>query len=399
MKHFARLAVTMMFLAAFSHQAFSETPDIFEQATPQEPDFTLQKVAGPFENPWSIAFLPEDGGILVTERAGRLQFVDHASGELSEVRGLPEMLIGSHAGLMDVILDPDFAENQIVYLSLTRGTTDALSVNVFKARFDRENLALVDGRIIFISQPPAPGIEQLGGRLAIDQAGYLYLTLGDRFSGDRAQDLTDHAGSIIRITREGGVPEDNPFRKRADARPEIWTFGHRNPQGLVVDGKTGRILATEHGPAGGDELNVIEKGMNYGWPLTSYGVHYDGSSVPFGASMAGTVQPMRQWTPSIAPSGLAIYSDNGPTGWPGSLWIGGLSGQSIIRLEFSKGAIVGEKRFLREEIGRIRDVRLAPNGAIYVVTDDAHGALYRLDPIIEQVDIEAPFTLYDREVQ
>jgi glucose/arabinose dehydrogenase len=247
-------------------------------------DFEPVQIAGPFEFPWSIAFLP-DGSMLVTERAGRLQLV--APGAAArEVMGVPPVLYQGTAGLLDVVIDPGFAKNGIVYLSYVHGTKASSTLRVLKVKLNGPRKALVKGTVIFESTP-APKTEHYGGRMVVTDEGYLFLTLGDRWDAERAQDLSDHAGSIIRIRTDGSIPGDNPFVSVAGAKPEIWSYGHRNPQGLALDPRTGRLWSHEHGPLGGDELNLILPGRNYGWPVITYGLEYSGGADGGGGGQGG----------------------------------------------------------------------------------------------------------------
>ena len=336
-------------------------------------------IAGPFEFPWSFAFLP-DGSVLLTERAGRLQLVRPGLGA-REVAGLPSILTAGQAGLLDIALDHNHARNGIVYLSYVHGTEEKSKLRVLRARFDRARIALVDKLVIFQSTPQR-SLEMFGGRMVVTGDRHLFLALGDRWEHNRAQDLSNHAGKIIRIRTHGSVPDDNPFVDTPGARPEIWSYGHRNPLGLALDERSNLLWLHENGPLGGDELNLIMPGRNYGWPVISHGKHYSGEPVPGGTAREGMEQPLHVWTPSIAPSGLAIAEghDN-PV-----MWVGALAGEALIRLAMGEKHIASEQRFLEREIGRIRDVRIGPDGLLYVVTDDAEGRLYRLDPIVEQAE-------------
>jgi len=346
-------------------------------------DVAAEPVAGPFEFPWSLAFLP-DGAPLVTERAGRLQLVKPGVGA-AEIAGLPDVLYHDQAGLLDVAVDPGFEENQTVYLSYVHGTTSSSTVRVLKARLDREGLQLTDQQVIFESTP-APITQLYGGRIAVTADGYLFLTLGDRWEPESAQDLARLSGKIVRLRVDGSVPGDNPFVARPEAKPEIWSYGHRNPQGLAFDPLTGDLWSHEHGPLGGDELNLIRKGRNYGWPVITHGLDYSGKPIGEGTAKDGMEQPFQFWTPSIAPSGLAIEStDHGAV-----LWIGALAGEALVMLETHHGELVHEQRLLPHELGRIRDVRVSPDGRIYLLTDSATGGLYRLlEPAVEQASRRA----------
>ena len=334
------------------------------------------QIAGPFQYPWSIAFLP-DHSILVTEKLGRLQLIRPGADPMS-VTGLPAVLHKGHGGLLDVAVDPAYPENGILYLSYLHGSEELSSVRVLRARLDRSSNALLDQQVIFESIPSA-STEQLGGRIAITRDGHLFLTLGARWQAKRAQDLSDDAGKIIRIRTDGSVPEDNPFVAVSGVRPEIWSYGHRNPQGLAFDA-AGRLWSHEHGPLGGDELNLIHSGRNYGWPVITYGLTYSGDKIGEGTEKEGMEQPIRYWSPAIAPSGLAVQIAGATT----LIWIGALADQSLVMLELVDDRIIRERRWLQKELGRIRDVRVGPDSSLYIIVDDAQGGLYRLLTRMEQ---------------
>lgn len=376
--------ILLSFLITSPTSASTENEEPIVAASPLSEEYVATAVAGPFEFPWSIGFLP-DGGILVTEKPGRLRLVRPGQ-PLMEVAGVPEVVSGNHAGLLDVAVAPDFEQTGTLYLSYTHGTEEALTIRVLKARYDAPQNRLVEQTVIFESDPPMPGIEQLGGRLALSHDGYLFLSLGDRWQPELAQDLANHVGTIVRIRTDGSTPEDNPFVGVPGAKPEIWSYGHRNPQGLVIDAVTGRVWSTEHGPQGGDEVNRIEPGRNYGWPIITHGIDYSGAPIGIGTHAPGMEQPLHVWVPSIAPSGLALKRE----GENVSLWSGALVGQMVVRLQVEGDRILSEERFLKEVLGRIRDVREGPDGSLYVITDDPEGALYRLDPATESVGIARP---------
>jgi glucose/arabinose dehydrogenase len=340
-------------------------------------DIAIEEVASPFEFPWSIAFLP-DGSLLVTERIGRLQLIQFGL-DPREVAGLPTILNRDHAGLLDIVLDPGFAENRIVYFSYVHGTENLSSVRVMKARLDQQNVRLAEHQVIFDSTP-ADMTELFGGRMTITGDGHLFLTLGDRWRAEHAQDLSNHEGKIIRIRTDGSIPQDNPFVSIPDARPELWSYGHRNPQGLALDARTNQLWSHEHGPLDGDELNLIVAGRNYGWPVITHSRDYSGKPIGEGTAKVGMEQPIHFWTGSTAPSGLAVENKGTIT----VFWIGALAGRSLVRLEMEHGRIVREDRLLQDELGRIRDVRISPDGLVYLITDSYRGALYRLDPSVEQ---------------
>ncbi len=374
-KRATSLLICLVAGPAFALPGSDETPTVQEVSDELVPVW----VAGPFELPWSIGFLP-DGSFLVTEKPGRLKLVRPGS-KTREIRGLPPIRSGDQGGLLDVVVSRDFAQSGTVYLSYTHGTLDASTVRILKARLNLKTRWLMDRSVLFESDPPASANEQLGGRLALTRNGYLFLSLGDRWEPQRAQNLSDHAGSIIRVHTDGSVPGTNPFVSVPGAKPEIWSYGHRNPQGLVGDDETGQVWATEHGPQGGDELNMIQPGRNYGWPMVSHGVNYDGSPVGSGDAIAPGVEgPVHFWVPSIAPSGLTMQRDRKRP----SIISGALAGQMVVRLDLEGNRVVAEQRLLEGELGRIRDVRSGPDGLLYVITDDPEGHLYQLAPATEQ---------------
>ena len=367
------LAVSAFFCLEAAHADITQNlGEIGESDAPT--DISLVQVAGPFEFPWSITFLP-DASLLVTERAGRLQLVQPGLAA-SEVAGLPKVLYHQQAGLLDVAVDPGFAENRIVYLSYVHGTTSSSAVRVLKARLDQQSLRLTEHQVIFESTPAAL-MELFGGRIAVTGDGHLFLTLGDRWMPESAQDLSNHAGKIIRIRTDGSIPEDNPFVSIPGAQPEIWTYGHRNPQGLAFDARTNQLWSHEHGPLGGDELNLIVAGRNYGWPVITHGLAYSGKPMGEGTAKEGMEQPFHFWPVATAPSGLAVESAANIT----VFWIGALAGRSLVRLEMEHGRMVLEQRLLQNVLARIRDVRIGPHGLPYLITDSSVGAVYRLNSV------------------
>jgi aldose sugar dehydrogenase len=341
------------------------------------------------ENPWAMAFLP-DGDMLVTERPGRLRIV--RSGRLlpDPVPGLPPIRVGGQGGLLDVILHPDFSSNRLVYLSYSKPNEDESmgTTAVIRARF--ENEALHDVEEIFEAQAWVQIPGHYGSRLAFDRDGYLFITVGDRMAptdGDLeahpAQDLTNHHGTTLRLHDDGRVPEDNPFVGRDDALPEIWSYGHRNAQGMAVHPETNHVWQNEHGPQGGDELNLIRPGLNYGWPVIGYGVNYRTGTTIHGAThREGMEQPAHVWVPSIATSGLLIYTGDAFPEWRGSVFNGGLAGQQLARLAMDGQDVVMEETLV-QGMGRIRDVRQGPDGNIYLAMDHREGethSILRVEP-------------------
>ncbi|MBI5721979.1 MAG: PQQ-dependent sugar dehydrogenase [Burkholderiales bacterium] len=341
-------------------------------------------VARGLVNPWALAFLP-DGRMLVTEKPGRLRIVD-AQGRISPpLAGVPPVANVGQCGLLDVALDPKFADNRLVYWTFAEpGSGGANSTAVARARLEGEagNERLADVRVIFSQVPKVESRQHCGSRIAFDRAGHLWVGLGDRFSRKDSAQITDnHIGKVVRIAGDGSVPADNPFIGKAGARPELWSIGHRNIQGLAVHPVTGELWASEHGPQGGDEINVVEGGRNYGWPLVTYGRNY-GSGTVIGEEgpKAGIEMPLKHWVPvSVAPSGLAFLTSDRYPGWKGSLMVGTLRAQTLVRLTLDGRRITGEERLLTALGHRIRDVRQGPDGWIYIVTDGSEGQIIRIE--------------------
>ena len=335
-------------------------------------------IASGLEHPWSLAFLP-DGRMLVTERPGRLRYVT-MKGEVSEpIAGVPAVHAVEQGGLLDVVLDPDFSANSTIYLSYAEpGDGDVNGTAVARAKLDGARLTGL--QVIFRQLPKVKSNYHFGSRLVFARDGNLFVTLGERYSErDSAQDLGTHLGKIVRITKDGKVPADNPFVGRAGALPEIWSLGHRNVQGATLDPTTGRLWAVEHGPRGGDEINLPEAGHNYGWPVITYGREYSGPAIGEGTAKAGMEQPLYYWVPSIATSGMTFYTSDVYPVWKGSLFVGALAAKLVARLVIgADGKVKAEERFPIGE--RVRDIRQGPDGALYLVTDEDAGRLLRLTP-------------------
>ena len=341
-------------------------------------------------HPWSLAFLP-DGNMLVTERAGRLRIIRNGRLDPEPVAGVPKVHTVRLAGLMDVVLHPKFEENRFIYFTYSKagdapekGTTTALA----RARLDGKTLT--DVRDIFVADAWGPGWGDYGSRLAFGRDGTLYMTIGDRADPKRAQDTSQHAGTIVRLRDDGTVPPDNPFVGKAGYRPEIYSYGHRSQEALVFHPVTGVLWETEHGPNGGDEINIVLPGRNYGWPLVSFGHNYDGALIsdkPWWRE--GMEQPLAFWVPSIATSGLAVYTGDKFPAWKGNVFVGGMRTGEIVgtghlqRLVFSEktGGELRRESLLTELHQRIRDVRQGPDGLLYLLTEEEAGALLRIEPV------------------
>lgn len=353
----------------------AEAQEVFES---ERHAFRLVRVAGGLERPWSLAFLP-DGRMLVTERGGRLRLVADGEVVARTVAGLPDNIHASgQGGLLDVALHPDFAANGRIYLSFAGRGDGGSGTEVARARLAGDRLT--DLETVFRALPKSRGGRHFGSRLLFDGTGHLYITLGDRARRHSAQKLDDHRGSVIRLHADGRVPADNPFAAAAGARAEIFTYGNRNVQGIALQPGSGLVWMHEHGPRGGDEVNIVRPGANYGWPLVSHGINYDGSIISRSPTRAGVEPPVHTWVPSIAPSGMTFYDGAAFPGWRGDLFVGALRDRMLVRLEVEGTAIVGEERLLRDEIGRVRDVRQGPDGLLYLLNDATRGGIYRLEP-------------------
>mgnify|MGYP003632994901 CR=1 FL=1 len=345
----------------------------------QAAEYQVAPVAEGLEYPWSLAFLP-DGGMLVTERAGRLRLIN-AAGELqaAPVSGVPDAFVNSQAGLMGMALAPDFAESGELFLSYACGTAEANHTCLARARFNGS--ALENTQEIFRVDPAKKGSAHYGGRIAFLADDTLLLTLGDGFDyREQAQDASNHLGSIVRLNRDGSVPQDNPFVAEQNAKPELYSIGHRNVQGLVVDAQTGRVFSHEHGPRGGDEINLTQAGKNYGWPKITYGIDYDGAQVSPYTELPGLEQPLLHWTPSIAPSGMTLYRGDLFPHWQGNLLVSALAAKEVRRVVLDGNQLVEQESLFKELGVRFRDVRTGPDGALYLLTDSANGSVLRVTP-------------------
>lgn len=385
----AVLLMSFVFLAACNNTAadgpqddvdrFSDMPGevINERIESEEHDFRLVRVVDGLEHPWAVTWLP-DGRMLVTERPGSLQLIE---GERrTSLSGLPDINVDGQGGLLDVQPHPDYASNGWIYFTYSSPCADGNTATALD-RAKIEGDALVDRENLYTQEPCVSPGRHYGSRIVFPGDGTVLFSIGDRGQQNRAQDLSDPAGSVIRVNEDGSIPADNPFADQQDARPEIYSYGNRNIQGMTIQPGTGTIWAHEHGPQGGDELNIIEGGTNYGWPDVTYGVQY-GSGERIGDEEGeGVEQPVIHWTPSIAPSGLAFYEGDAFPNWQGNLFVGALAFQQIRRLVLDGNEVTHQEVLLRNEIGRIRDVRQGPDDYIYLVTDMPDGGVYRIEPV------------------
>ncbi len=365
--------------------AASFTPQFSSAATPQdaiqsdEHSFKVVTLAEGLDHPWGMAFLP-DGGILITEKEGRLRLFTPDGLDPRPVEGVPRVAATGQGGLLDVALDPAFDDNRLVYLSFAAEDRSGIGTEVLRARLDGHRLR--DPETLFQALPKSRGGRHFGSRLLFTPDGMLLITLGDRGQRDEAQNLSSHAGTIIRIHPDGTVPKDNPFSSRSGATAAIYTYGNRNVQGIALRAGSNQVWAHEHGPQGGDELNVIVAGTNYGWPVITYGRNYGiGTRIGEGERKEGMAQPVHYWVPSIAPSGMSFYSGEAFPRWEGDLFVGSLKFDQLVRLRLDGDRVVAEERMLDGVIGRVRDVRSGPDGLLYLLSDARRGGLFRLEPV------------------
>jgi aldose sugar dehydrogenase len=366
----------------FANDAIAAPDGVFET---MHHKFRVETVVTGLEDPWSLAFLP-NGDLLITEKPGRLRLVREGALRPEPVPGTPEVWYRGQGGLLEVALHPEFAENRYIYLTYSKPNEAGDEATTALARGRLVDDELIDLRDILVAEAWSRAGQHFGSKLAFDEAGHLFMTIGDRGanpfwdprSSHPAQQLDSHIGKTLRLRDDGSVPDDNPFVGQEGALPEIWSYGHRNAQGLVYDAEHGRLWLTEHGPQGGDELNLVEKGRNYGWPVIGYGVQYGGQPIHEATHREGMEQPVQYWTPSIATSGLALYQGDVFPEWRGNLLVGGLAGRQVARVPVAErggGIQIGimERPGLLSGWARIRDVRVSPAGYVYLVTDDRRG--------------------------
>ena len=343
-------------------------------------ELEIRTVARGLVNPWALAFLP-DGTMLVTERPGRMRIVTSEGQVSPPLKGVPDVWASGQGGLLDVVSDKSFAQNKTIYFCFAERADGGGRTTIARAKLDDGKGRLNDVRIIFRQQGPLSSGNHFGCRIVQADDGNLFVTLGEHFTyRDHAQSLGDHLGKVIRIAPDGSVPSGNPFGGRADAKPEIWSYGHRNAQGLAINPASGELWEIEHGPRGGDEVNIIAKGKNYGWPVIGYGIDYSGAKIHDSTSRDGMEQPVKYWVPSIAPSGMAFYTGKLFPKWSGSLFTGALRGTMLVRLTLNGNAVTAEERLLQNLHERIRDVRQGPDGALWLLTDSSAGRILRVAP-------------------
>ncbi len=374
-----RFALTCNLIACvLGAEAAAEAP---RSPTPPSRDgvVKVETLARGLEHPWGLAFLP-DGRMLVTERPGRLRIVGR-NGDLSKpLAGVPRVLARAQGGLLDVELDPQFADNRLVYLSYAEPGEDGMAGTAV-ARGKLTDTRLEDVQVIYRQHPKVKGANHFGSRLVFTRDGTLFVTQGDRYEyREKAQDLSTGLGKIVRINPDGSVPNDNPFAGRSGARSEIWSYGHRNIQAAALHPETGQLWTVEHGARGGDELNHPEAGKNYGWPVITYGVDYNGDSIGEGTAKPGMEQPVYYWDPVIAPSGMLFYTGEAFPEWRHSILVGSLSPGLLVRLTLKDGKVTHEERYLGDLRERVRDVQQGPDGFLYLITDGDNGRILRISP-------------------
>lgn len=370
MHHLALLTAS----ALLAVPALAQIP---ETAKTEAGPIRVVTVARGLENPWGLAFLP-DGRLLVSERPGRLRLVA-TDGRLSPPLGnVPAVYHRGQGGLLDVAVDPDFARNRRIYFTYAEPGDGNAGTALATARLGERQIDEV--AVLFRQQPKTGGGLHFGSRVVVGSDGMLWLGLGERYRRDAAQDLGNHLGKVIRIARDGSVPADNPFVGRTDARPEIWSWGHRNIQGMTLHPQTGRVWLHEHGAQGGDEINIPDRGRNYGWPVITHGIDYSGAKIGIGSAAPGMEQPLLHWTPSIAPAGMAFYTGDRVPAWKGNLFVGSLKFGSLHRVVLDGTRVVAQEQMLTEIGENIRDVRDGPDGYLYLATDNPDGRILRLEP-------------------
>ncbi len=352
-----------------------DLPDGYSLIQSDEQNFWLDTIATGLKKPWGMLFLP-NGDILFSERSGSLHRISKENGNLNEITGLPDIAATGQGGLLDIQLHPDFESNNLIYLSHSIKSSFSYTTAVTRATL--QGNTLTDNERVFTASPAFSTSHHFGCRMVF-QDEYLYLTIGDRGQMKNAQDLDNHCGKTIRIYHDGSIPDDNPFVNVTDAKKDIWSYGHRNAQGMAIHPENGKIFLHEHGPKGGDEINIVEKGLNYGWPEITYGIDYDGSIISPHTHLPGMEQPITYWDPSIAPCGMTFCSGDKYPNWENNIFLGGLASRTLFRVVVSDDKYISEEKLL-EGIGRVRNVALSPDGFLYVAIEDP-GIIFRLAPV------------------
>ncbi|MFW5976161.1 MAG: PQQ-dependent sugar dehydrogenase [Alkalispirochaetaceae bacterium] len=368
------LGLTLL-TASVGAEVYTDDTLVTDTIRSEEEQFRVRRLVGGLEHPWSVAFLPS-GEFLITERPGRLILVEGDG--VSTVEGLPEIAAIGQGGLLDLALDPEFEENRTLYFTYSSREESGFGTRLARGELRGSRLRNVE--VLFQMESGGGAGHHFGSRVVVGPDGALYMSIGDRGDRLRAQDPEDHAGKVLRIGPDGDVPRDNPFLHRRDARPELFTLGNRNIQGMTVHPESGEIWSHEHGPRGGDEVNILRPGVNYGWPEVTYGREYSGGEIGQGARASGFREPLLHWTPSIAPSGMVFYRGEAFADWEGDLFVGALAGRHLRRVELRSDRPVSQEELLSGTLGRIRDVRVGPDGLLYLLTDADNGGLFRLEP-------------------
>jgi glucose/arabinose dehydrogenase len=368
--------LTLLFLGACSPEKKEPPTSLSAVIQSEKQNFQVDTITSELSNPWGIAFLP-DGRILVTERGGEIRIVKDGKLIEEKIQGVPSPLyVKGQSGLLDIVLHPDYNTNGWIYLSYSKAAADSGGTVIARAKLDGNKLTNLEE--LFSAQPLTSSEVHFGSRIVFDGKGYMFFTSGERGKKENAQDLNNHLGKVLRLHDDGKVPTDNPFVGNPKAKPEIWSYGHRNLQGLYYDKATDILWEHEHGPRGGDELNIVEKSKNYGWPVITYGINYDSTIITDITEKSGMEQPVRYWVPSIAPCGLTMVTGDKYPDWKGNLLVGALSHQLVARVEIADKKFVHEEKLL-EKVGRVRAVVQSPDGFIYVATENP-GKLLKLVP-------------------
>ncbi len=352
-----------------------------DQHQTEKLNIKVEKVVGGIDSGWAMAMLP-NGHLLVTEKEGRLLLIDPDNpDERQKVKGLPPLVAIGQGGLLDVVLDPEFETNRTIYMTFAHLVENRTGTAIASAKLLSDDTStLQDVKILYSMEAKNGSGVHFGSRIVPDGKGHLFFTIGDRGTPDRSQDAKDGAGSVHRIKTDGTIPKDNPYITGKNWLPSIWSIGHRNPQGATLNDTTGALWTLAHGAKGGDEINIPQAGKNYGWPVISYGTHYSGKKIGVGTHTNGMEQPIYYWDPSIAPSGMDFYSSDMLGAWKDNLFVGALKFETLIRLEIKDNKVVSEERLFEEEYGRVRDVRAFSDGALWFLTDDSEGGIYRITP-------------------